>query len=437
MAELRYLRPAPVSLPEDGPLARRFIDPRQHLPGRPPLEAADYSTYDRHGIFHDVFLSLDGRAVEAIGPPLVNLAHEILPLQATLVDSEVRTGAPLRHRLHRFDRVTVHRFELPASHHDRDSLTIRFRFANALIVERALRRFELEPVNLQFTTIQRDNPPEWIVDWVRYLADVGVDRVLLYDNASRDSNGLRLALVAAALPIPVVLVEWKPTYGPHRSYYNRFCQATQNNHALRCLGQATWTGFFDVDEYPVVGSPSGPLDFHGRYRRAPDLRDLLARAGRRTGLVRLDSYWMPDLREDSTTADTRPSVRDFTLRERAARGKAHKYIARTQALRMANTHNGRLRLGWFSRTLAPSIAHFLHYKPLTTNWRDFGRRGDREPLDTALHVADRSVTDRFDVIDEQSAPCAQACGPDLGAASPEKCEPVEPVREPTSGHRRR
>ena len=326
----------------------------------------------------------------------------MLPAKLTLPG---KGGRALAHRMRRHDRVTVHRFALPRALAGSDALDVRLAFAHGQVEELAARRTRLPPVTLQVTTLQKDNPIEWILDWLAWLGLAGVERVLLYDNASAGADALFGALLDACagrtLPA-LVFVDWPYAYGPTRSYYNQFAQATQNNHAHRCLGGAAWTGHFDVDEYPVAsagpdgdpyggpgGGPSGGPS--GGPGTADALRRRVEAAGSRTGLLRLDSHWMPDVREDAP--DVLPTVRDFAHRERAARGRAHKYLVRTRALRAANTHNARLRPGWAWRTTATSDACFLHYKALTTRWREYAAREAREPFDPARHVGERRVLD--------------------------------------------
>lgn len=271
---LRY-RPNLVALPADGALSRTFHDTRQHLPGRAPLEQRDYAGFERHALFHDVYLTADGLAVEAIGPPLVNLATAVLPLELTLPGEN---DTPLRHRMRHFDRVTVHRFALPRALRGIDALELRLAFAHGQREELVVRRLPLLPVTLQVTTLQKNNPARWIIDWLDWLALVGVERVLLYDNGSDEADELFDTLSSSCAGPSVrpalVFIDWPYAYGPVRSYYNQFAQATQNNHAHHCFGTATWTGHFDVDEYPLIGSDP---------QVAGSLRRRVTAAGSRTG----------------------------------------------------------------------------------------------------------------------------------------------------------
>jgi len=63
------------------------------------------------------------------------------------------------------------------------------------------------------------------------------------------------------------------------------------------------------------------------------LGPLLDKAPRRWGLLRFNSFWVPDVEDVLTqcAGNRLPTVRDFNYRERQARGKAYKYIARNRS----------------------------------------------------------------------------------------------------------
>ena len=66
-------------------------------------------------------------------------------------------------------------------------------------------------------TMSRNNPIEWVLDWVRFNRDVhGADAVLFYDNGSTayDSATLSAALKTIAGIACSVVVEWPYRYGP-------------------------------------------------------------------------------------------------------------------------------------------------------------------------------------------------------------------------------
>jgi len=371
----RY-QPTPVSLPIDAPVTREFDDWRSHLPGRPRLTDADYEGFETHAIFHDVFIAPDGLSVRAIGPPLVNLASILKPIQCVVTDMHNRVSAPLTHRMQNHDRVSFHQFSLPSALRHQDLLQVHLRFANKLEIDVEARRQQLEPVGVQFVTLQKNNPAAWIIDWLRYCQEIGVGRVILYDNGSEKFEDVNHVLQLAELTIDLIVIPWPYVYGPVRSFYNQFCQASQNNHAHQCFAASEWTGHFDIDEY-LIGPVTENLSAHLRSTK------------QWTGLLRFDSCWVPNV--GSMAGSSMPSVRDFGYRERSPRGKAHKYIVRGKALRMANTHNGRLKLGYMRRSVKPEQGMFLHYKALTTNWRPYADRSVSEAVDPAKHVEDKTV----------------------------------------------
>jgi len=385
MSLQRYV-PQPVLLPVDSQITRTFYDQRSHLPGKPPLTQADYEGFETHTILHDVFLNADGKHLSAIGPPLVNLKTHLFPISVEIVLDGKRIV--LRHRQLNRDRVTFHRFKLPKALHDTDELATIWQFANGQRESIVARRQRLPAVDLQIATLQKNNKVEWILDWLRYYKSYGVQRVLLYDNGSDNFSQFGATLEKARGLPDIVLIHWPYPYGPKRSFYNKFCQAGQNNHAYQCFGQSKWTGHFDVDEYLVIRS--------GR-----SIASILKDAPGHWGLVRFDSYWVSDVEDKlSHLPDNQlPTVRDFKYRDLHARGKAHKYIVRNQRVKMANTHNARVTLGLKRKGIPASEMAFFHYKSLTNDWRGFGKRDSAEPLSEDKHVKDDAVQERMKSID--------------------------------------
>ena len=384
---LRY-KPTPVILPVDGPLSRSFLDPRQHLGDRPPLEQSDYGEFDTHHLFHDVYLDTDGNYLRAVGPPMVNLKKALMPITVTVCDvgGDQPESATLKHKLYAGFRLSRHRFALPRQYRHSAQLRVKIQCANGLVFEQAAVRQILKPVTLQFTTLQKDNPVEWIVDWIRYCQSQGVQRILLYDNGSENVDQIEHVLRTLDLGIQIVLVDWPYPYGPRRSYYNRFTQASQNNHSYHCFGNAEWTGHFDIDEYPVTYS-------------ADSLIELLERVSRRVGLLRFDSYLFHNIREPSGTL---PTVRDFHYRSRSPHQKSHKYIARTKALTLSKIHNGRVRFGFWRLQVKPATAVFHHFMGLTGNWRGDDPRQHLMDYNPQRDVEDLTLTSRFQELDAGS-----------------------------------
>lgn len=385
MATVQVHHPNSLLLPEESPLERAFERNRSHLKGVGELGPEDYARYDRRTLFYDLALDRSGRRVVGISPPMVNLARELLPLtaEARLDAADDWTKLPVRRRC----RARHERWELRLPHGwgevERVDLRVSFRDGTSLQTE--ARRPKLRQVFQQWSTLQKDNPHEWIEDWVRYAAHQGAERVVLYDNGSEDYGGMAERCATIPADIEVVLVPWAFPYGPPRSRYNCFAQAAQMNHAHRILGACTWQGFLDLDEYPVA--PGG-------------LQRLLESQPRWRGLLRMDNYLVPAI-EGEVSPGRLPRARDFGHRAIQPRGRGHKCFGRSSGLEQIWNHNGRVRLGSVRGPVPVSRLHFLHFERLTTGWK--GARGADRPFDPALHARSTAVQAAFSELEQKAS----------------------------------
>lgn len=378
MATVLEPRPRSLSLPADSPLLREFYKRRSHMPGVEALDESDCEGFDRRTLLYDLALDRNGRTLLGLAPPMVNLAAALLPLTAEARRSEDPGWTRLRlRRLRRF-RHEQWELALPRAWGAVEALEVRLRFANGLEFEARVERLPLRPVFQQWSTLQKDNPLEWIDDWVTYAADQGAERVLLYDNGSAYAADLVEHCSRIPAEVEVVVILWDFPYGPPRSHYNNFAQAALLNHASRVLGACAWQGFLDLDEYPVA--PGG-------------LEGLLRAQPRHRGLLRLDNYLVPAI-EGEVPDGQLPRARDFRHRALAPRGKGHKCFSRPEGLREARTHNGRCRLGYLRRAVPIEEAYFLHFDRLTTGWK--GARGGDQPMDPRRHVQENAVRRHYE-----------------------------------------
>jgi len=400
VARVTVYRPTALSLPENSRRKRRFLDKRSQLSGRALLDEGDYAQYDQRSLFHDMFL--DGDDLCAVGPPLLNLKREVMPFRLRVHLPNGSSSDVLRHRMRQGDRVLTHRFRLPAEITHADELRVSIDLATGQRAEVRATRSKLAPVFLQFATLQKNSPFVWLADWLGHAARLGVERVILYDNGSDGFETLPERLRALSLAPEIVLVHWPYAYGPLRNYRNRFSQPSQIVHSHSCFGASDWSGNFDIDEYLVLG-PSAGASAYGSYSSAgpslagPSLIERLRRCSPRTGLLRLDSYWVP--RVGDGPRDAVPTARDFAYRERQLRGKSFKYLLRRKALRAPRIHNARLKLGWWRGRPAPDDLVFLHYKALTTGWKQYHDRQTIEPVEASRHIEERRVQASLAALD--------------------------------------
>ncbi len=381
MAIVTEYLPNAIILPDNLGLRRDFLDARSHVPEVPFLDESDYKEHDTTTVFYDVFCGRDGKSIRALGPPFVNLAQHLLPIQAYLTMDGVTYSDPLPHKMENRDRVVFHTFVLPQKIESTTNLQVKFIFANGWDSSVDIKPFYLPDVFLQFTTIQKDNPIKWIIDWINYNKNLGVERIVLYDNNSVYYAELKQRLETEIADVSVVLVNWPSTYGTSRSGYNQFCQAAQNNHAHQCLGFSEWCGFLDVDEYLVCPDKER---LQNKLKKAPFWR----------ALFRINNYLVPNIQPKQTSSLY--TVRDYLVRNKALRNKAYKYIARIKGLKEAKTHNGRVNWGYLRFPTSPKNMVFFHYVPLTTNWKPHDNRLKLVEFDDALHVQDKSVAELLD-----------------------------------------
>lgn len=366
-------------------MSRTFYHVRSHLDDRPLLDESDYENFETHVIFNDLFIHSDGCSIRGIGPPLVNLSTHLLPMKLDVRSDDGEYADGITARISNHDRVSFFEFCLPKSLQQKKSLQVTLRCSNGFIHQAVAERQSVSSVELQFVTLQKNNPVEWVLDWCSYVEHLGADRVVIYDNGSDNIEALASELALHQSSMTIIVVDWPFAYGPIRSYYNQFCQATQNNHVYQCFASATWVGHFDIDEYLLPANDDCV--------EKNVLKQFVNRTFSRIGLLRFDSYWVPSIgvKDDSEL----PTVRDFSFRMRRTRRRAHKYLMRSAAHRMSNTHNGKVKLGFWRQSVSSDSWVFLHYKPLTTNWRFYTVRGATEEFDQELHVEESRIVKYF------------------------------------------
>lgn len=231
--------------------------PWRRSPQRPEAERqVDFDErFDAFTLFYDAFRV--GDDVEMIGPPLLNLAEGLRPLELRARGRRYarRMRSVAKDRLHRHritdvprDVTSLHlscrlgRFELPIG----NDLSNAFRERRVLVTQ------------------SKDNPLSWIAEWIdHHVATQGIDAVILYDNGSTayDAEAVRVVLRARPGLAVFSVVEWPypfgPTGGPGALWDSDYGQHGTWEHAWRrlCRTAATIT-FGDIDELVVAIGPN-------------------------------------------------------------------------------------------------------------------------------------------------------------------------------------
>lgn len=386
MATVLEYHPRSLRLPVESPILREFDLRRFHDIGMAGVEASEGEGFDRRTLLYDVALDRTGRTLVGIAPPMMNLAAGLLPVTAEARRNEDANWSCISFRRRQRSRHEQWEMRLPRHWGAVDAVDFRLRFANATEFAESAVRFPLRTVFQQWSTLQKDNPQEWINDWLLYAAKQGAERVLLYDNGSADATGLVQRCACIEANLEVVLIPWAFPYGPPHMRQHRFAQRAQMNHANLVLGACSWQGFMDLDEYPVA--PEGLTRF-------------LTRQPKRRGLVQMDHYRVPAI-EGEVKASGVPRAFHFGHRSHRLRGKGFKYFARPEGLREARTHNGRCFPGFFRWRESAERIYFLHYERLTTGWRD-PDRGMTRLYDPRVYVQDDAVRAALRSLDQDES----------------------------------
>jgi hypothetical protein len=373
-------KPTPIVLPEEAGIGRDLAcDPRYFGDGQTRHAAAD--VYDRRTIFYDVFVAASGRLV-AIGPPLLNLAPHLLPVQMFVRAAGLPDLGPLEPRSARpNNNCVILTSRLPRAYAGRP-LAIRMVFANRL--EAAVITDPPDPPAgrlVTLSTLQRDNHPSWLRDWSLYHHRLGIDRLLLYDNGSQDFASVCRTLDDLPAGLEVIVVSWDYLYGLVQPA-KFFCRTGYLNHAHMRFAQTSWFLNLDVDEYLVAEDPEFALPAY------------LAGQSAWTGLIEFDGYWIPNIVTGGEPA--MPTVRAFGFRDRLPRGKFGKYLLRSKAYKFSKTHSAQLRFHYRRRRAPVGELAYFHYRGITTNWQHLaglpaGNRLLPEDLQPDHHVQDRRV----------------------------------------------
>lgn len=399
----------PVFLAPTGSLRRHpFINFRTS--DGEPLNDVDMAQYDDETIFFDVFFDPTNTSLQAVGPPLLNLRSELLPLTLTINGTVYETSI----QAFSFRSFTHMQADLKG-HKIKASNQVEIRFANGLHWQATIdRNAYASAAKLTIATQQKNNQIDWICDYVNYYRNAhGVDRVILYDNNS-DYD------LAKHLPDDVLLVRWPFKHGPIHSHGNKFGQVGSMTHTIYRFGNDGHCLNFDIDELLVMADGERFIDYLTQY-----------------ALVRVNQHRVPYIQPS-----TRPySFADFPLRERSVDLSMPKYGFKFSEIGLSHWHDAVLRthkrkyrvftfisraIGWlksrvdapqydastffnwldaglriFGRmlrihyTLPPEKGYFLHYKGITTQWKIELMDRLNEPIDHETLVEDLSVVNQF------------------------------------------
>lgn len=340
MATLATCLPQGVSIPDSVVVERTFD-------GDPGKEALP--NFDRRTVFCDIFLSERRDQLLCIGPPLLNLGKP----QAVMLRGAARRFAvedppiPEPRRRMSLVRIALKTGDARAMETGTVTLQVRFREFCLDFPVTHVAAVARKPVSLTLSTLQKDNDPQWLADWCRWHHRAhGVERVVFYDNGSRDAHEVYATLARYSEGFELVVVHWRYLYGPAKPCHLHYAQTVALNHCRLMFGPLTrWCINLDVDEY---------LYSNGGRARGPVLDAVAGPA------ITLPSYIVPAVAGESEGRcfDSPWRARDI----KAVRGR--KYIYRPQAPRFSDNHEfvprsiGYRGKTWLVKALVKAFAAF-------------------------------------------------------------------------------
>ena len=331
-------------------------------PRRPTLRGPSYEDdYDFSTLFFDCFFDVTGNSATLIGPPLLNLEHDLGIAFVTLPDMR-----PAAWRMTPLTLGTLISVEMPEGS---TGIVLQTRDGEHPIAVQPNLSGMFAGRRTAFT-LNKDNELQWIIDWAMFSVRVhGANGILVYDNASTRYSvaEIRQALECLGPDIEVAVVPWPFPYGPfdgrggdtYGIWDSHYCQLGMLEHARRrFLATARSVLNTDVDELVISTDDRSLFEI-------VENRDL--------GYLVIDGYWVENA---PRPAQGIPRHRDFVqVAQGSESGCFPKWAAVPQ--RIPNSAQWLVHeiSGMPDGAIAPSLS-LRHFKAINTNW-------DRSPGDYA------------------------------------------------------
>ena len=240
MANLSIYKPNPVLIPDDSPVQKIIPIFSEYAPG-------DQEFVDTNTLFYDIFLDPISNRLIGLGPELLNLKKDLFPMIISW------NGLTLKYKLDQIKGISLLRSE-PLSQPQLSPFPIKLSFKTfdqTLVIDPSVENKSTSRSTenkLTLTTLQKDNPLPWISDWLLWHhRKFGVQRLVLYDNSSKNRDALLGLLKSMPIQMEIVFVDWRFPYS-HRPHL--YCQLGSLNHCR--MRFPVYRGYcinLDIDEY--------------------------------------------------------------------------------------------------------------------------------------------------------------------------------------------
>jgi Glycosyltransferase family 92 len=360
----------------------------KRTPARPENLRIDYcggmkfdENFDWDNMWYDC-IQLNEQQTILIGPPLYQ-AKEWMANNAGFAD---RNGNMLQYQFFDLDRVSycvVHTKSLD------DHIVMLSQSADPVAIEVHNNNGYFNGHKVM-VTLQRDNPIEWIEQWMDYhYRNHGIDAFLIYDNGSKEYSINEMDLRLSRPYLKLVIVPWLYPYGPQGSDYapwdSDYGQYCMLEHAkYRYLSSAELVLNNDIDEL-IVAKGVNLEKILGQLTAGP--HQCLLYQG-----VWIEPYDLPNRQSAHLKPMSNRKFKDYCcIDANNKRGIGHKWMLVPQA---------NMQYQWLVHRIAGPAGittdlYYAHHLAMNTNWswqRDQfnGNIDDLKP-EPWLHTAQSKV----------------------------------------------
>lgn len=347
-----------VFLPEDSDFLRQPVSPET------PRSEQFMAEFDQRGIFYSVFRDISGKRVWFLGPELLNLKNEILPIWVNGNHSGTRTEL----RLIKHNHALVGFADL--SEIDNEVVVeIGDHRLNVNIGENHSRSCKNSRV---VYCISKDNELQWIADWARfYVKEHGADTFVVFDNNSSayTTREIEEALGKVRGVKRSIAINWPFKYGAHdpvaqkqgKPYHFLFAQPVAHMELFLRYGMKSKSILnVDIDELVI-----------SIYRNS--IFDVVEK--RIFGCIKFDRFLVENVRDQAGNDDI-SSFLGYHYRDKKRLGRQNPWkkwaiapskLKLTQTVPMLWTHR---IYGAFNPYPAANEFECYHFAGITTNWRE-------------------------------------------------------------------
>ena len=220
----------------------------------------NFENYDDYSLFYDVFFDYTREKIWAVGPDLYSSREKFS--QNLIVRSQEKV---LQSKYHQYTRPKIESgksspysvgfLEIDSRQIDAKNPMIELEVLgwNKKIVPNQFPEPSKHP-RLTLSVLQKNYSVEHILKWVRWHERLTpVDRILFYDNGSKNYEEIVAALSKNKFSIEIVIIPWPYYYGKARDFSDLFAQRAQMNHTLKIHHKKSYIiGCWDMDEYLIA-----------------------------------------------------------------------------------------------------------------------------------------------------------------------------------------